>query len=454
MSELIARDRIRRDGGTQPRAGLNEATVTDYAEAKEGGAVFPPLQVVFDGTDYWLWDGFHRDAADGRLGLSESICEVRSGTRRDAVLLAVGANAQHGLRRTNDDKRRAVLILLDDPEWSAWSDSEIARRAHVSHTFVAKMRPVTCNVSSERTFTTKHGTISTMDAAAIGRRAADYATIRAADPLALYRVVKEDRDKKQAVKKERRASREADLGSAIAAANAALPAMAAAGKRYGVIIEDPEWPWESWSEETGMDRAEENHYPTSSIEEICARPIGDLAARDCVYLLWATPSRLLMALRVMEARGFTYKTHRCGRKLLPGKARGRGYWFHFTHELVLLGTKGSPPCPAMGEQWDSFFEWSRGRNSEKPDEMHRWAERFFPNVPKLECNAREAYPGWDVWGAEAPDHFVDATKKVAAPAALFEPRRDLKPTELAAWAMSAAVDLPALPIIRNPNGLR
>lgn len=70
----------------------------------------------------------------------------------------VGANASHGLRRTNDDKRRAVRTLLNDLEWLAWSDREVARACGVSHTFVAGQRSsVTGNVSSERTYTTKHG---------------------------------------------------------------------------------------------------------------------------------------------------------------------------------------------------------------------------------------------------------------------------------------------------------
>lgn len=402
-STVIARERIRRDGGTQPRAAIVEHVVADYAEAIAAGARLPDVTVFYDGKDYWLADGFHRDAAHERLGRAGISCDVRAGTRRDAVLFACGANETHGLRRTNEDKRRAVFMLLDDEEWRNWSDSEIARRARVSHTFVAKLRPVTCNVSSERTFTTKHGETATMDVAAIGRRAADLATARTLDVGVLYRLEAERRALKQAAKKERRSEREVALGDKIAAANVRMAEMVAGGKRYGFIIEDSEWPWESWSEETGMDRAEENHYPTSSLAEICARPIGDLAADDCVLALWATPSRLLMAIEVMKARGFTYKTCAVWRKQLPGKMRGRGYWFHFTHELVLIGVRGNPPCPAMGEQWESVFEAPRGRNSEKPPTMHEWAERFFPSVPKLECNARAARPGWDVWGAEAPE---------------------------------------------------
>jgi hypothetical protein len=38
------------------------------------------------------------------------------------VLHSAGANAMHGLRRTNADKRRTVMLLLQDEEWAAWSD--------------------------------------------------------------------------------------------------------------------------------------------------------------------------------------------------------------------------------------------------------------------------------------------------------------------------------------------
>jgi hypothetical protein len=44
------------------------------------------------------------------------------------------------LRRTNADKRKAVKTLLEDEEWSKWSDREIARQCEVSHPFVSKMK--------------------------------------------------------------------------------------------------------------------------------------------------------------------------------------------------------------------------------------------------------------------------------------------------------------------------
>ena len=79
--------------------------------------------------EYWLADGFHRLAAVKKEGTGFIPVEIHPGTRRDAVLYSVGANATHGLPRTNADKRRAVLILLQDEEWAAWSDGMIAKAA-------------------------------------------------------------------------------------------------------------------------------------------------------------------------------------------------------------------------------------------------------------------------------------------------------------------------------------
>jgi len=140
MLETVILDDIRTDGGTQPREYLNELVLSEYAESMSSGTVFPPVVIFFDGSHYWLADGFHRFFAAKKCGARDIVSEVRQGTRRDARLYAVGANATHGLRRTNADKRRAALTLLQDEEWQRWSNREIARQCGVTHTFVAKLR--------------------------------------------------------------------------------------------------------------------------------------------------------------------------------------------------------------------------------------------------------------------------------------------------------------------------
>jgi len=131
---------IKTDGGTQPRAALDQFVIDDYAQAMKAGLEFPPVVVFYDGEHYWLADGFHRTKATEQAELTLIEAEVRQGTRREAVLYSVGANAAHGFRRTNADKRRAVETLLTDSEWSQWSDSEIARKCAVSVMSVGRIR--------------------------------------------------------------------------------------------------------------------------------------------------------------------------------------------------------------------------------------------------------------------------------------------------------------------------
>ena len=116
-----------KDGGAQMRVEMNPDIINEYAEAMLNGAVFPPIIIYFDGTDYWPGDGYHRIEAARKIERYNISAEVREGSARDAILCGIGSNATHGLRRTQADKRRAVENLLTDPEWARWSDRKIAR---------------------------------------------------------------------------------------------------------------------------------------------------------------------------------------------------------------------------------------------------------------------------------------------------------------------------------------
>lgn len=140
FSPSLPLNQIRTDGGTQPREYLNESVLEEYVEAMSQGAEFPPVTLFYDGVHYWLADGFHRFFAAKKYGVDTLSAETQQGTRRDAILFAAGANATHGLRRTNADKRRAVMTLLRDEEWQRWSNREMARQCGVTHTFAGKLR--------------------------------------------------------------------------------------------------------------------------------------------------------------------------------------------------------------------------------------------------------------------------------------------------------------------------
>lgn len=108
--------------GLQTRVEINEDVVSEYAEVLREGGTFPPI--VLYTTDpksdllaksvYFLADGFHRLEAAKRLGRFEIEAEVREGDRTAALKAALKANAAHGLRRTNADKRHALELAWEN----------------------------------------------------------------------------------------------------------------------------------------------------------------------------------------------------------------------------------------------------------------------------------------------------------------------------------------------------
>jgi N6-adenosine-specific RNA methylase IME4 len=175
-------------------------------------------------------------------------------------------------------------------------------------------------------------------------------------------------------KKDRRARREAELGER----QRALP-----DKRYGVILADPPWRFEPCSHVTGMDRAADNHYPTSALEEIKALAVPSIAARDCTLFLWAMAPMPPHALDVMATWGFAYKSN-----IIWVKDRmGTGYWVRNKHELLLIG---HAPAPAMGTQAASLIEAPVRRQSEKPAVFYEIIERprFMSGAPSRDWMGR------------------------------------------------------------------
>ncbi len=138
---LLRIDRIRIDGSTQARVQTCQEVVEEYAEAKRGGCAFPPI-VVFRDTlgRYWLADGFHRVLAWLLCRAKTIEADLRLGELRDAILFAVGTNRKHGLQRTNEDKRKAIDLLLGDAEWALWSNRRIADQCGVSESMVRVRR--------------------------------------------------------------------------------------------------------------------------------------------------------------------------------------------------------------------------------------------------------------------------------------------------------------------------
>lgn len=143
------------DPEIQQRAQMSADLIGEYAESVATWIDLAPITVITDGQTRWVADGFHRVEAAKAARLDAIPAHQRQGSRRDALLFAVGANRAHGLRRTNADKRRAVETLLNDPEWSQWSDRMIADKAGVSPSTVGAIRAQLSNLDSSTEEPTK-----------------------------------------------------------------------------------------------------------------------------------------------------------------------------------------------------------------------------------------------------------------------------------------------------------
>ncbi len=138
----LAVDNILASAATQVRKKLNKDTIDQYTEDMQNGAIFPRMIVFAEagGDRYILADGFHRHHAYVNAEVEKCPVEVHEGGLHEALLYALQANDEHGLRRTNADKRNAVEIALKDPEISQLKVPDIADICRVNERTVRRIR--------------------------------------------------------------------------------------------------------------------------------------------------------------------------------------------------------------------------------------------------------------------------------------------------------------------------
>jgi N6-adenosine-specific RNA methylase IME4 len=168
--------------------------------------------------------------------------------------------------------------------------------------------------------------------------------------------------------------------------------------KFNIILADPPW---RYTNRCGQGVAEK-HYPTMHLDEICALPVADIAAKDSALFLWATFPMLPEAFRVITAWGFTFKTVAFvwlkQNKKSPGWFYGMGYWTRSNAEICLLATKGQPK--RQDKSIHQFIVSPLEAHSKKPDETRDKIVRLMGDLPRVELFARQSPPGWDVWGNE------------------------------------------------------
>ncbi len=121
------------------RVSINQKKVDQYAAEKKKGSRFPPPVVFFDEDEiYWTGDGFHRIEADAKNGKPTIECDVRPGTRKDAILFNLRSNQEsQGLPFQPGDMKKSIKILLTDPEFEGWTRMQIHKAVGCSYSLVS-----------------------------------------------------------------------------------------------------------------------------------------------------------------------------------------------------------------------------------------------------------------------------------------------------------------------------
>ena len=148
---------------------------------------------------------------------------------------------------------------------------------------------------------------------------------------------------------------------------------------YSVIYADPPWTFATCSQQ-GKGRSAEAHYDCLTIPQIKEFfPLDGVAAENSVLFLWTTDPHLPMALEVMAAWGFLYKTigFVWAKTTIDGSGFpiGTGYYTRANPEICLLGTRGKPQ--RLSRSVRKLIVAPRREHSRKPDEAYTGIEALF-----------------------------------------------------------------------------
>lgn len=359
------------------------------ADIKANGVREPVI--LYEGQ---ILDGRNRYRASQIAGVD---CPLETYSGSDPVGYAVSLNLRR--RHLSEGQRAWVAAQLANLGQGARTDLR-ANLHEVSAGQAAELLNVSERSVKSARVVRDHGAEELQDKVAKGEvapsTAADVARLSKEEQRAI--VARGEREILEAAKRiraekavERRAERIERIEE-ISKGNAPL----LTPRRYPIILADPPWRYEQ-PPMGDTNRSIENHYPTMSLDEICALPVSQIAAEDCLLFLWATAPKLYECMKVVDAWGFEYRTNSVWVK----DKIGMGYYFRNQHELLLVCRRGEMPPPDAGTQPSSVITAPRLEHSAKPVEVYEIIERLYPSVGKIELFSRSPRDGWASWGNQA-----------------------------------------------------
>lgn len=173
---------------------------------------------------------------------------------------------------------------------------------------------------------------------------------------------------------------------------------------FAAIVADPPWAFMNYDGKATVPTLAADPYQTMSLDDLKAMRLADVSAPDCALFVWTVDAHLKEAQELGEAWGFEFKTIAfIWVKAVPyiggdgffQPQMGMGYWTRKEAEVCLLFTRGKPK--RLDRSVRQVIATPRREHSRKPEEARVRVERLVAG-PYLELFAREARPGWTVWG--------------------------------------------------------
>lgn len=210
---------------------------------------------------------------------------------------------------------------------------------------------------------------------------------------------------------------------------------------YQVIVADPPWPFSDKLTMSKTKRGAESQYGVLSVQDIKELKVTELAASNSVLALWCPSSLLREGLDTMESWGFNFKQthiwvkvkqkpllelHNSVRQFILNNSCsfiepiyglingfnlnsvlsfGMGRLFRQTHEVVLIGVRGSIYKELQNKSQRSVHLSPALKHSAKPELLQDYLEKMFPNGKKLELFARRDRANWVCVGDECVSTF-------------------------------------------------
>jgi len=170
---------------------------------------------------------------------------------------------------------------------------------------------------------------------------------------------------------------------------------------FRCIVADPPWRLDTGPDVfhgTGERGHDHLTYEQMGLDQIKALPVEDRSADDAHLYLWTTNKYVEASYQVARAWGFKPSVLLVWAKTPRGVGLGDAY--RLTTEFILYARRGSLKEKQICDR--TWFNWKRGKHSEKPAEFYELVESMTPAKAseRLEMFARTKRRGWQVWGNE------------------------------------------------------